>query len=74
MDLPISIFHIFSFSPDFIARAIFLVIFLAVIIASFVIFFHWKKYGIKGKMLPIMEFLYLAGSAMLLGVAFFALN
>lgn len=74
MDLLISIFNAFSFSSDFIARAIFLVIFLAVIIASFVIFFHWKKYGIGGKMLPTMEFLYLAGSAVLLGIAFFALN
>lgn len=43
-------------------------------IASLVMFFHWKKYGMGGATLALMEIVYVVVAAILIVVAFLSLN
>jgi len=43
-------------------------------IASLVMFYHWKKYGMGGATLALMEIVYIVVAVMLIVVAFLSLN
>jgi len=43
---------------------------LVVIVASIVLIFHWRRFGMGGSVLSFMEFIYLAGAFSLLLLAF----
>lgn len=64
---------IFS-SPDTLASAILFVVsaFAALISAAFV--FHWRKYGMGGKVLALTEIIYLVVCALLISSAFLSIN
>lgn len=74
MQFPFNIIGNVSFSTDGLAGLIFLISVLFVGIVSVILFFHWRKYGMGGKVLAIAEVIYLIGSALLLAGAFFSIN
>ncbi|OHB14743.1 MAG: hypothetical protein A2431_00195 [Candidatus Zambryskibacteria bacterium RIFOXYC1_FULL_39_10] len=43
-------------------------------IASLVMFFHWRRYGMGGATLALMEIVYVVVAVMLIVVAFLSLN
>jgi hypothetical protein len=63
-----------SFSATSFASLVFMLVSLFTLVSTIVLFFHWKKYGMGGAVIALMEVVYLGGSAALLAVAFFSLK
>jgi hypothetical protein len=61
-------------SADAFASLAFFLSATFVLIVTLVMFFHWRKYGLGGPVLALVEVVYLSVSAVLLAVAFFSLN
>ena len=62
------------FSGNTLADLVFALAALMALIFSLVLFFHWRKYGMGGKVLATMEVFYLVGVVLFLATAFLALN
>ena len=63
-----------SFSSEAFASLVFFVIAVVTAIVSVVFFFHWRKYGMGGKVLALTEGVYLVVAALLLVAAFAGIN
>lgn len=63
-----------SFSGEVVADLLFFLCTLVAALASIIMFFHWRKYGMGGPVLAITEVVYISVSAVLLATAFFSLN
>ncbi|MEK7669576.1 MAG: hypothetical protein AAB350_03270 [Patescibacteria group bacterium] len=74
MDLVPNILSKFSFSGNSVAGLILFLVAAFTAVASLVMFFHWKKYGMGGAALALMELLYIGVSAVLIVTAFLTIN
>ncbi len=63
-----------NISGDSVASLAFFLVAIFVGVSSAILLFHWSKYGLGGKVLRLMEFLYFGVTTLLLGVAFLGLN
>jgi len=59
-----------TFDGHTTALLLFLFAICVVLIASVVLVFHWRHYGMGGKLLSFVEFIYLAGVLTFLLLAF----
>ncbi len=71
MNLPFSIVSKVSFSSANFALLVFFLIALVTCVMSVIFFFHWRKYGMGGKVLALAEFGYLGVAVWLLVTAYF---
>lgn len=69
-----NIFGSISFSPKAIVDLVFFVVSLFVAVMSVILFFHWQKYGMGGRVLRIFEALYFVGAVFFIVMAFINLN
>ncbi len=60
-------------SSYIVANIIFAIVAVIALIFSIVFLFHWRKYGMGGVVLAVMEILYLVVAAALLLIAFFSI-
>ena len=67
-------FPAIEISGDSIANLAFFLVALFAAVASAILFFHWHKYGLGGKILKTMEVLYFGVAVILLCGAFLGLN
>lgn len=74
MDFPFAIISGISFTSEGFAHLVFFVMALATAVISVILFFHWRKYGMGGKVLAFTEAAYLAGAVLFLVTAFFAIR
>lgn len=74
MEFMPDIFNGLTFSAQGIASLLFFLAAAFTAVTSVILFFHWRKYGLGGTILAIIEFVYLGVSAALLLFAFFSLN
>jgi len=74
MEQIFNIFNPTSFSGKSVADLILFLVAAFTAIASLVMFFHWKKYGMSGATLAFMELVYISVSVLLIVVAFLSLN
>jgi|GEM_PF-2353626 len=63
-----------SFSIKSIADLVLFLVATFTAIATIILFFHWKKYGMGGVSLAFAELIYLVVSVVLIVVAFLAIN
>ncbi len=63
-----------SFSFQSFVDLVFAIFSLAFLIVSGILVFHWRKYGMKDKVLISMEILYISVSVLLLSAAFFSVR
>lgn len=74
MDFVESFLGSLHFSVEFFADLFFFLSAAFVGVASLIMFFHWKKYGMGGPVLALAEVVYLSGAAVLITIAFFSIN
>lgn len=62
-----------NLSKHLLASFLFFIVAIFVAITSAILFFHWKKYSMGGKVMAFTEVLYIVVCVCLLSVAFFIL-
>lgn len=73
MDL-FQILNSINLSWEGFADLIFAGVSLLTLLISIIFFFHWKRYGMGGFFLAVMEIVYAVAVVLLLSTAFFALK